>query len=131
MIGQTWPSEIREYKDDKTGRQMIIHFMRDVSARKNAELLTSRMLEIAKEIVNGADESNGLPPISPLTLQEAKILRLLAAGKITNDITAELHISAPTLRNHVSNIFSKLQVADRAQAIVRAREAGMGKQGGG
>ena len=37
-------------------------------------------------------------------------------------------LSQKTIRNHVSNIFTKLQVADRAQAIVRAREAGMGQQ---
>lgn len=108
------------FKDDKTGRQMIIHFMRDVSSRKNAELLTGRMLEIAKEIVNGADESSGLPPISQLTLQEAKILRLLAAGKITTEITDELHISAPTLRNHVSNINRKLHTKSRTEAVAAA-----------
>ena len=41
-------------------------------------------------------------------------------------IAGRLFLSAKTVRNHVSNIFSKLQVADRAQAIVRAREAGLG-----
>jgi DNA-binding NarL/FixJ family response regulator len=43
-----------------------------------------------------------------------------------SDITRRLVVSPKTVRNHISNIFSKLQVADRAQAIVRAREAGLG-----
>ncbi|MCB0167016.1 MAG: response regulator transcription factor [Anaerolineae bacterium] len=38
----------------------------------------------------------------------------------------QLHISAKTVSNHISNIFNKLQVADRAQAIVKARQAGLG-----
>ena len=44
-----------------------------------------------------------------------------------SQIAAELTLSPKTVRNHISNIFSKLQVADRAQAIVRAREAGLGQ----
>jgi DNA-binding NarL/FixJ family response regulator len=45
------------------------------------------------------------------------------------DIACRLHLSAKTVRNHVSNVFLKLQVADRSQAIVRAREAGLGHDG--
>ena len=48
----------------------------------------------------------------------------LVAGHETNpEIAKRLHLSQKTVRNHVSNIFTKLQVADRAQAIIRAREA--------
>jgi DNA-binding NarL/FixJ family response regulator len=49
---------------------------------------------------------------------------LIAAGKGDAAIAHELLISLETVRNHVSNIFSKLQVPDRAAAIVKAREAG-------
>ncbi len=45
-----------------------------------------------------------------------------------NNIAERLHVSQKTVRNHVSNIFGKLQVADRAEAIIRAREAGLGRQ---
>ena len=51
----------------------------------------------------------------------------MAAGLSNNDMTRRLVLSPKTVRNHVSNIFTKLQVADRAQAIVRAREAGLGR----
>ena len=61
-----------------------------------------------------------------LTDREREILELVARGRSNADITAELVLSPKTVRNHVSNIFSKLQVRDRAEAIVRAREAGMG-----
>ncbi len=60
-----------------------------------------------------------------LTEREREVLQLIARGRNNADIAAELVLSLKTVRNHVSNIFSKLQVADRAEAIVRAREAGM------
>jgi DNA-binding NarL/FixJ family response regulator len=60
-----------------------------------------------------------------LTEREREVLQFIARGRSNGDIAAELVISLKTVRNHVSNIFSKLQVADRAEAIVRAREAGM------
>jgi len=61
-----------------------------------------------------------------LTEREREILDMVARGLNNTEITARLVLSPKTVRNHISNIFSKLQVADRAQAIVRAREAGLG-----
>ena len=61
-----------------------------------------------------------------LTEREREILDLVARGLSNAEITHRLVLSPKTVRNHVSNVFSKLQVADRAQAIVRAREAGLG-----
>ena len=61
-----------------------------------------------------------------LTEREREILDMVARGMNNGEITDRLVLSPKTVRNHVSNIFSKLQVADRAQAIVRAREAGLG-----
>ena len=61
-----------------------------------------------------------------LTDREREILDLVARGRSNAEITAELVLSPKTVRNHVSNVFAKLQVRDRAEAIVRAREAGMG-----
>lgn len=61
-----------------------------------------------------------------LTDREREILNFIADGLTNADIAEKLVISMKTVRNHVSNIFSKLQVADRAQAAIRAREAGLG-----
>ena len=58
--------------------------------------------------------------------REREVLGLIAQGYNNEEIARRLVLSPKTVRNHVSNIFSKLQVADRAQAIVRAREAGIG-----
>jgi DNA-binding NarL/FixJ family response regulator len=62
-----------------------------------------------------------------LTSREAEVLDLIARGMSNQDIAQRLYLSQKTVRNHISNIFVKLQVADRAQAIVRAREAGLGR----
>jgi DNA-binding NarL/FixJ family response regulator len=67
-------------------------------------------------------------PFPELTEREREILNLIAAGESNTAIADRLYLSAKTVRNHVSNIFSKLQVADRAQAIVRARKAGLGQE---
>lgn len=66
------------------------------------------------------------PQVFPeLTEREREVLQLIAAGHNNEVIAHRLVLSPKTVRNHVSNIFNKLQVADRAQAIVRAREAGL------
>ena len=64
-----------------------------------------------------------------LTDRERAILNLIAQGHNNPEIAARLVLSPSTVRNYVSNIFGKLQVADRAQAIIRAREAGLGYDG--
>lgn len=61
-----------------------------------------------------------------LTERERDILRLLAEQRTNPEIAARLSLAPKTVRNHVSNIFTKLQVATRAEAIVRARDAGLG-----
>jgi DNA-binding NarL/FixJ family response regulator len=61
-----------------------------------------------------------------LTIREREILELIARGRANSDIANNLSLSEKTVRNNISNIFAKLQVADRSQAIVRARQAGLG-----
>ena len=60
-----------------------------------------------------------------LTPRQREILQLIARGESNAVIAQQLSISLKTVRNHVSNIYNKLQVADRAQAAIRAREAGL------
>jgi DNA-binding NarL/FixJ family response regulator len=66
-------------------------------------------------------------PFPELTDRELEVLDLAAGGVNNQGIARRLSISEKTARNHISNIFAKLQVADRAQLIVRAREAGFGE----
>jgi DNA-binding NarL/FixJ family response regulator len=64
-------------------------------------------------------------PLFPdLTDRELELLGLIARGQTNQEIAEALVLSLKTVRNHVSNICGKLQVADRAQAVIRAREAG-------
>lgn len=66
-------------------------------------------------------------PFPDLTEREREVLNLIAQGLNNPEIANRLHVSGKTVSNHISNIFSKLQVADRAQAIIKARSAGMGE----
>ncbi|XVQ90304.1 response regulator transcription factor [Microbispora siamensis] len=59
------------------------------------------------------------------------MLSLVAAGRTNAQIAEALFLSQKTVRNNVSTIFAKLQVADRAEAIIRARDAGLGRGQGG
>jgi DNA-binding NarL/FixJ family response regulator len=70
------------------------------------------------------------PVFDELTAREHEVLDRIAAGYRNADVAATLVLSPKTARDHVCNIFTKLQVADRAQAIVRAREAGLGRRDG-
>jgi DNA-binding NarL/FixJ family response regulator len=68
-----------------------------------------------------------VPAFPELSDREREVLDLLAQGESNRRISTTLSITEKTVRNYVSNIFAKLAVADRAQAIVRAREAGLGR----
>lgn len=74
---------------------------------------------------------DGPIPFPELTEREREILDLVAAGLDNSAVGRRLGVSPKTVRNHLSNVFTKLQVADRAQAIVRAREAGLGRSSSG
>ena len=68
------------------------------------------------------------PALSGLTSREAEILERIARGLDNAQIAAQLGLSEKTVRNHITHIFDKLGVQTRAQAIVLARDAGMGRQ---
>jgi DNA-binding NarL/FixJ family response regulator len=65
------------------------------------------------------------PPFPELTDREREILAMIARGRTNQEIADDLVVSLKTVRNHVSNIFAKLHVADRAQAMDVARKAGL------
>jgi DNA-binding NarL/FixJ family response regulator len=84
--------------------------------------IATRMLEFF-----GGLQPAAFPHALPeLTDREREILDLIAKGQSNAAIAKQLVLSPKTVSNYVSNIFSKLQVADRAQAMLRAREAGLG-----
>jgi DNA-binding NarL/FixJ family response regulator len=105
-----------------------------------AEILRAIRSVAAGEVIFGpgvAERITGLfsaarrrpEPFPDLTEREREVLELIAQGRDNAEIAHRLAVAPKTVRNHVSNIFNKLQVVDRAQAIVRAREAGMGERG--
>jgi DNA-binding NarL/FixJ family response regulator len=77
-----------------------------------------------RALPNSAEE-----PLAELSQREREILDLIARHYTNPEIAQQLGIGEKTIRNHVSNIFNKLQVATRAQAIERARQAGLGNGG--
>lgn len=83
---------------------------------------------VAERVLGYVTAPDAAPsPFANLTSREHEILDLMAAGHSNADIAQRLFLSPKTVRNNVSNIFAKLHVADRAKAIVVAREAGLGR----
>ena len=86
--------------------------------------------EIARRLVDFFSTPKRATPAEAfpeLTAREREILDLIGQGHSNAKIAARLFLSPKTVGNHISHIFTKLQVADRAQAIIRAREAGLGR----
>ena len=87
-----------------------------------SQAVATRMLDFFAGL-----QPSAFPHVLPeLTDREREILNLIAQGQSNATIAKQLVLSPKTVSNYVSNIFSKLQVADRAQAMLRAREAGLG-----
>ena len=83
---------------------------------------------IARKVMGFLDHhKNPSRPFPSLTEREAEILELAAQGTNNAGIARRLGISDKTVRNHVSNIFMKVQVADRAELVAKARDAGIGE----
>jgi DNA-binding NarL/FixJ family response regulator len=75
------------------------------------------------------DSANDVQQLPELTSREREVLDLVARGLPNGEIADRLFLSEKTVRNHVSNIFTKLHVGDRAAAVARARDAGFGTTG--
>lgn len=81
---------------------------------------------IARRMMQHFDHSQNHATFPELTEREREILQLLAQGLTNSAIAERLSLSIKTVRNRVSDIFSKLHVHDRAEAILKARDAGLG-----
>lgn len=77
--------------------------------------------DLARGLVAGGDPGNGGAPPEPLTPRQREVLELLAEGLSNREIAARLHLSEGTVKNLVSEIYGRLQVRDRVQAVLRAR----------
>jgi DNA-binding NarL/FixJ family response regulator len=101
-------------------------FARAIVAVGHGEALFSR--GIATRMMRFFSEPHSsTQPFPELTDSERNVLQLMATGANNSAIARDLSLSPKTVRNYISNIFRKLQVADRAQAIVIARNAGIQK----
>jgi DNA-binding NarL/FixJ family response regulator len=90
--------------------------------------ITRRLTEYFATPERGFNTSSGRA-FPNLTEREHEILSLIAEGYTNTAIASRLYLSPKTVRNYVSSIFTKLEVADRPEAIIRAREAGLGTKG--
>ena len=84
-----------------------------------------RFLEEAEAFLPGTSSTS--PALAALTPRERDLLELIAQGRDNAQVAATLGLSEKTVRNHITHIFAKLEVENRAQAIVLARNAGFGK----
>jgi DNA-binding NarL/FixJ family response regulator len=85
---------------------------------------------IAARMIDFFSAAHAEPPQSAfpeLTSREREVLHLIAQGLSNTEIANRLFLSPKTVRNHITSTFDKLQVADRSQAIVKARTAGLGQ----
>jgi DNA-binding NarL/FixJ family response regulator len=103
--------------------------LRAIAAVANGEVifgpaLAARVTRHFAELATGRRPGVVFPE---LTTREHEVLDLIAAGLSNGEIATRLYLAPKTVRNNVSNVFAKLQVADRAEAIVRARDAGLGR----
>ncbi|THD46195.1 MAG: alpha/beta fold hydrolase [Bradyrhizobium sp.] len=89
------------------------------------------LAEIARFVHGqGRTEASEGTAFAELTQREREVLELIARGLDNAAIASQLSVSPKTVRNHINGIFDKLNIPNRAQAIVRAREAGMGTRTG-
>ena len=91
--------------------------------------IAQRMMQYFSSSPSAQSKKNQPDEFAELTERELEILDLIARGHNNLTISNKLSLSIKTVQNYVSSILTKLQVSDRSQAIVRAREAGLGKQG--
>jgi DNA-binding NarL/FixJ family response regulator len=90
--------------------------------------IAQRMIQYFSSSSTSSSKKNQPDEFAELTEREFEILDLIAQGHNNLVISNRLSLSIKTVQNYVSSILTKLEVADRSQAIVRAREAGLGKR---
>ena len=105
------------------GPERVEHAVRTAAA---GDVVLDQSLVLGVTELAHARRSPTARPFPQLTQREFDILGLIAAGFDNSSIARQLVLSPKTVRNHVSNVFAKLHVAGRAEAVARARDAGLG-----
>jgi PAS domain S-box-containing protein len=105
---------ILEAPSTSGGRPLTVHLFRDVTA-------TRELLDLVRERLTSPASSNVIGA-SPLTKREVEILQLMASGANTKSLAERLHVSPATIRNHAQNIFTKLDVHSRLEAVAWANQ---------
>jgi DNA-binding NarL/FixJ family response regulator len=105
------------------GPERVEHALRAVAA---GDVVLDHALAVAVTELAQVRRTSTTRPFAQLTPREFAILELVAEGLDNHTIARRLVLSPKTVRNHVSNVFAKIHAADRAEAIVLARRAGLG-----
>lgn len=110
---------------ERTGRALIVHLARDASVAKAREAVIRSAAAFARQLIKLAEPTSELPPVAALTQQQTLILRMLADGRSSEDISRHLHISPRTLRTHIHHINRKLHVRSRLEAVIHGIRRGL------
>jgi PAS domain S-box-containing protein len=113
------------FDNRRTGRRLLVRLARDITRRRKKEEMSSRMLELARQLVSLTDDAADHTPVEPLSEQERRILKLFADGSNPATIARTLGISGQTLRNHLHHINRKLRTHNRLEAVTHARLRGL------
>ena len=94
--------------------------------RKSASRFASRLLDfVSTKVAKPLPVSTPFGLIEPLSERELEVLKLIASGRLDKEIGDELYIAIGTVKRHTANIFRKLDVINRTQAMARSRELGL------
>ncbi len=105
----------------RNGLQPTVHLFRDVTASHELEALLRERLTQSKPVPAGS----AADPSRPLTPREIEILRLMTSGANTKTMAERLHVSPATVRNHGKDIFGKLGVHSRLEAVAHVTTHGL------
>ncbi|MBZ5700384.1 MAG: PAS domain-containing protein [Acidobacteriia bacterium] len=123
---QLWVNiSIIVFRDARSGRRLHIHLARDITSREKKDELARKVLGAARELAALQESPAALAPVSPLTVQEKRVLSLFSEGKSPQQVARTLKITDRTLRNHLHHANRKLGTRNRLEAVIHAAKRGL------
>ncbi|CAM5660983.1 DNA-binding response regulator [Streptomyces tanashiensis] len=119
----------RGYVVKGAGSDEVLHALRTVAA--GGAVIGSEIAARLSPLLSGSRQRDAEQLFPALTSREVEVLELIARGHDNRRIARELVLSEKTVRNHITHVFEKLQVTSRAEAVARARDAGLGEDTAG